>query len=47
MKGVEYYIFDFVKMLGVYGIRKFDVVPEWAIKVINFVVRKQGTSIVK
>lgn len=47
MKGVEYYIFDFVKILGVYGIRKFDVVPEWAKNVIKFVVDKQGPSIVK
>lgn len=30
MKGVEFYIVDLIKVLGLYGIRKFDIVPEWA-----------------
>lgn len=30
MKGVEFYIVDLIKILNIYGIRKFDIVPEWA-----------------
>jgi hypothetical protein len=31
-----------VKIFNLYGIKKFDIVPEWAKDIISFIVEKQG-----
>jgi hypothetical protein len=38
---------DLIKVFNHYGIRKFDIVPEWAKEIITQVVEVQGIGILR
>ena len=47
VKGVEFYLIELIKLLKVLGIDNFDIVPEWAKPILQFVVDHEGLTIIK
>ena len=47
MKGVEFYVVDLIKIFNIYGVKKFDIVPEWAKDIITYIIESQGIGILK
>ena len=45
--GVEFYLVQLLKLFKVVGVEVFDIVPEWAKPILQFVVQNEGLSIIK
>ena len=47
MREVEFYIVFLIQIFNSYGIKKFDIVPEWAKDIMCYIIEKQGLDILK
>lgn len=44
---MEFYLIELIKLFKNLGIENFDIVPEWAKPIIQYVLFNEGLSIIK
>ena len=44
---MDFYLGELMKVLHAMGVRKFDIIPEWAKPMIKFVLEMEGISVLK